>query len=127
MTMCRHNLESLVASILAYAIVIQALLSAFGPGFLGQVHGDRFNAEICLSGAGYPGAPAIPGDPAADGHEECCVLCSLPAFQITTDHIGIILAVNWSCTTCAIPSEIADSLGTIDLLPGNPRAPPRAA
>ena len=126
----RHPVWSAcVAFVAAYALVLSALLSGMVPPSMGRA--DPFGGQtiqICLSSGGVVHDDKAPDRPTPHLHDSCCVLCVVAGLA-TIDNQAPVSEPDYqrSRSSALISPVQADPLATAELLPINPRAPPRPA
>lgn len=116
-----------VAIVVAYALVLSALLSSLAPPTLGTAGPlDGLSTVICLSSDNA--VDQAPGPPANHRHAACCILCMVPGLAATGNEILVSAPDYASSRASPLMPRIAPSAREpSELLPINPRAPPRFA
>jgi hypothetical protein len=124
----RHHsrFAACVAYFAAFALAFQALLSSltFVPHAMALEFEGPENV-ICLTSGAAPIQGEIPDAPTSPQHDGCCILC-----LVSTSHAIIAPTLSAAFAYEAIEFSgwiipFAERLlGTIEQLPGHPRAPP---
>lgn len=123
------RLRGVVALVAAYALVLQALLSSLG--LLGQGRAnplDSLAAVICLSSGNTAIQDKGPDAPKSHWHDACCILCAVPGLDAAGTEIRVA-APDYlaSYLSPVIVWRESRPLGAAEMLPIQPRAPPRLA
>ncbi len=111
-----------VAVVTAFTIVIEATLIGAA---LFDLRAGQAVAEIVCSHDGL-GTPTPPGEPAHRKHDACCILCTTPGLEGADVPIIQSRPIARASPTF-LPRPFGRLPGMIERLPGEPRAPPRAA
>jgi hypothetical protein len=118
-----------VALVAAYALVLSALLSSLAPLAQGRANPlDGPSIAICLSSGNAATQDKAPDAPMDHRHDACCILCMVQGLAATSDEIRFTAPEYQSSRSSPLtPLIAAGPLGAAELLPINPRAPPRSA
>jgi len=84
--------------------------------------------QICLSSGGVFSEDKAPDRPTPHLHDSCCVLCVVAGLAAIDNRVPVSEPdYQRSRSSSVAPPVEADPLATAELLPINPRAPPRPA
>ena len=116
-----------VALVAIYALILQALLYSLAP--LAHVFpnpDDSLSVVICPLPVPSSAQDKAPGAPIDHSDTACCILCSVSGPDLANAHIRVAGPDYQSSRASPLTAWIeADLLGATELLPINPRAPPR--
>lgn len=116
-----------VALVAVYALILQALLFSLGPSAHAKANPhDGRSVDICVVSDDSPAQGQSPAAPTHHPDAACCILCvGLALDAPKTDVLGAAPDYQSSRSSRLTAWVEADALGAAELLPINPRAPPR--
>jgi hypothetical protein len=116
-----------VALVAIYALILQALLYSLAP--LAHASPNPHNSlsvVICGLSDHSPTQDKSPGTPTDHSDAACCILCLVPRLDVTNADIRVAAPDYQSSRSSPLTARVeAGALGATELLPINPRAPPR--
>jgi hypothetical protein len=125
MSLSASDRKSVVAMLAALILLLQALLPGLGFGtYRGPSSFDTFS-DICLSSGAASQSQDIPDRTGDAVHADCCVLCSVSGLDTTVDRRDLPIVAFDLRLLASVPRDDLARSGTIERLPGYPRAPPR--
>ena len=116
-----------VALVAIYALILQALLHSLAPlAYATPNPHNSLSVVICLLSDHSPTQDQAPGAPADHSDAACCILCVVPGLNTANADIRVAAPDYRSSRSSPLTAWIeADARGATELLPINPRAPPR--
>jgi hypothetical protein len=116
-----------VAIIAIYALILQALLYSFAPSIPARTNPDGSRSfVICPLPVHSAAQDEAPGAPIDHSDIACCILCPVSVPDVANAPIRVAGPDYQSSRSSPLMARVeADPLGAVELLPINPRAPPR--
>jgi hypothetical protein len=116
-----------IALVAIYALILQALLHSLAPLARARPNPrDSLSAVICSLSNHSPAQDEAPGAPTDRSDAACCILCVVPGLDVANADICVAAPdYRSSCSSRSTAWVEAEAFGATELLPINPRAPPR--
>ena len=116
-----------VALVAIYALILQALLHSLAPlAYATPNPHNSLSVVICLLSDHSPTEDNAPGAPTDHSDAACCILCAVPGLDVANADIRVAAPDYQSSRSSPLTARVeADPRGATELLPINPRAPPR--